>query len=141
LAQIPDKDQKSLLNNFLISLCFACSEYWLQFTSVENQEKQNSSENWLAGLTFFLFVLTYHTCWIHKQKNDLWIFPEPVRMLNKATFLEQKGTKTRTMIFFRLLNFHCRSSLKQKQSRRERQTLNHASGFSTFPKTKHKKFR
>jgi hypothetical protein len=24
-------------------------------------------------------------------------------MLNKATFLEQKGTKTRTMIFFRLL--------------------------------------
>ena len=67
LAQIPEKAQKSLLNNFWkklkthfpISLCFECSEYWLQFTSVENQEKQNSSENWLAGLTFFLFVLTY----------------------------------------------------------------------------------
>ena len=68
LAQIPEKPQKSLLNNFAkkvlkthfpISLCFECSEYWLQFTSVENQEKQNSSENWLAGLTFFLFVLTY----------------------------------------------------------------------------------
>ena len=53
--------------------------------------------------------------------------------------MEQKGTKTRTMIFFRLLNFHCRSSLKQKQSRRERQTLNHVSGFSTFPKNETQK--
>jgi hypothetical protein len=90
LAQIPDKDQKSLLNNFLISLCFACSEYWLQFTSVENQEKQNSSENWLAGLTFFLFVLTY---WIHKQKNQLWIFPEPVRMLKQGNIFGAKRDK------------------------------------------------
>ena len=67
LAQIPEKAQKSLLNNcckknlkthFPISLCFECSEYWLQLRR-RNQEKQDSSENWLAGLTFFLFVLTY----------------------------------------------------------------------------------
>ena len=128
LAQIPEKPQKSLLNNFakkvlkthfLISLCFECSEYWLQFTSVEDQEKQDSSENWLAGLTFFLFVLTYIRN-PQAKKMICGFFLNLLECSNKATFLEQKGTKLEQWFSsaFCLLSLQKQFKTETKQKRK-----------------------
>ena len=111
LAQIPEKAQKSFLNNFLqkktgnsFSDFPVLWMFWI-FTSIYVGRESGKTKQFgklIGWADLFLVCSDIHTESTSK-KMICGFFLNLLECSHKATFLEQTGTKTRTMIFFRLL--------------------------------------
>ena len=100
LAQIPEKPQKSLLNNFakkVLKTNFLISLLWMFWilTSIYVGRRSGKTRQFgklIGWADLFLVCSDIHTESTSK-KNDLWIFPEPVRMFKQGNIFRAKRDK------------------------------------------------